>query len=77
MSKCFQCRKNGKSLYGYMVCDSCKSKLRLFTDESIRRINESQDLAKEMNRRLEILDNDYIKKRIKILHILDRLKHIK
>jgi len=63
-------------MYGYNICDSCKSKLGLFTDETIRKhisaykkSSKYNSYEEEINDRLILLENDYIKKRIKLLHI--------
>lgn len=71
MKKCFNCGQNGKDLYGYIICDSCKSNLRLFTNDTIQRYytESPENFPKEIQRRLAYLDTDYIKKRIKLLHI--------
>ena len=75
-------------LYGYTVCPACKIKLGLFQDKTIQRHNSTFAKAKENNpgrpsyeeevrNRLIHLDKDYISKRIKLLHIQDRLQHLK
>ncbi len=76
MEKCFNCGKNGKQLHGYMICDSCKSKLRLFTNATIKKYysENPEDFSTEIQRRLDFLDKDYIKKRIKLLHVQEQLK---
>ena len=75
---CFQCKKNGQNIYGYIICDSCKSKLRFFTDKTIKKYNSKNPnkFSKEIQERLDYLDKDYIKKRIKLLHIQKQLKNI-
>ncbi len=62
-------------MYGYTICDSCKSKLGLFRDETIKRYGKN--LGKEVERRLDLLERDYKKKRIKLLYIKERLKRIR
>lgn len=76
MKTCFNCGKNGIDLYGYTICDPCKTKLRLFTPEIIKKYNSKnlEGFSKEIERRLDYLDKEYVKKRIKLLHILDQLK---
>ncbi|KMY67055.1 hypothetical protein AAU61_14040 [Desulfocarbo indianensis] len=78
---CFQCGRKGADLFGYCVCDSCKAKLGLFTDATIKRHiakyeTQGKSYAEEINNRLHILDEDYIKKKIKLLHVRERLQHI-
>jgi len=70
--QCFDCGKNGTKMYNYIICDSCKSKLRLFTDKTIKKYN-SKTFSEEIQKRLDKLDKDYIKKRIKLLHIKEQL----
>lgn len=74
--KCFNCGKKGKDKYGYIICDSCKSKLRLFSNDTIKRYNAEspEGFSKEIQKRLDFLNKDYIKKRIKLLHIQEQLK---
>lgn len=79
MEACFDCGKNTKDLlYGYYICDSCKSKLRLFKKDTIKKHNtvNPENFSKEIQRRLNFLDKDYIKKRIKLLHVQEQLKNL-
>ncbi len=74
---CFQCGKKGSNMYGYTICDSCKSELRLFTDKTIKKyVSDNPSFDKEIAERLVILDKDYIRKKIKLLHVQERRKHI-
>ena len=87
---CFKCGKSARSnleLFGYPVCAECKSKLGLYKDETIRKqISAFEKSAKknpkkisfeqEMRHRLEFIEKDYISKKIKLLHVLERLEHI-
>ena len=83
--KCFNCASDvGSLLYGIPICNSCKSDLRLFTDDTIirqeREYKGSDKYASyqdEVSDRLKLLEMDYLKKRIKLLHILDRLDNLK
>jgi len=76
MEKCFNCGNNGEGLYGYFICDACKSKLRLFTDSTIKKYYDKspENYSKDIQRRLDFVDKDYIKKRIKLLHIQEQIK---
>jgi len=76
---CFNCEKKGVNMYGFSVCESCKSKLKLFTDETIKKYNSKnpKKFSKEIQERLNFLEKGYIKKKIKLLYVLDRLKNIK
>lgn len=79
---CFQCGKEGEKLFGYTICGTCKARLGLFTDETIRkhvslyRSTKKHSYEEEIERRLVLMEKDYIKKRIKLLHIRERLKHV-
>jgi hypothetical protein len=75
---CFNCGKKGTNIYGYTICDSCKSKLKLFSDETIKKhyLKNPEKFSKEIQRRLGFIDKDYIKKRIKLLHVQEQLKHL-
>ena len=76
---CFNCGKETtNNLYNYPICDSCKSKLKLFSDETIKKyyLKDPEKFSKEIQRRLEFIDKDYIKKRIKLLHVQEQLKHL-
>lgn len=75
---CFLCNNNGIYYHGYFICNSCKSKLKLFTDASIRKyISRNPSFEKEITKRLDYLDMDYIKKRIKLLNIKERINIVK
>ena len=83
--KCFNCESNADAqLYGIPICNSCESDLRLFTDDTIirqkREYKGSDNYASyqdEISGRLILLERDYLKKRIKLLHILERLDNLK
>ncbi len=78
---CFQCGRIGKDLCGITVCDSCKSRLGLFTDETIKKHislykAKGRSYEEEIARRLDFIEKDFIKKKIKLLHIQERLKEL-
>ena len=78
---CFQCGRPGKDLCGFTICDSCKSRLSLFTDETIKKhialyTAKGRSYEAEIARRLDFIEKDYIKKKIKLLHIQERLKEL-
>ena len=76
---CFNCGKETtNNLYNYPICDFCKSKLKLFSDETIKKhyLKNPEKFSKEIQRRLGFIDKDYIKKRIKLLHVQEQLKHL-
>ncbi len=78
MKKCFNCGEKGTKFYGYFICDPCKSNLRLFTDKTIQKYNTKnpKKFSKEIQDRLVLLEKDYIKKKIKLLHTQEQLKLI-
>lgn len=79
--KCFNCSsETGNILYGVAICKSCVTDLRLFTDDTIARQDAEyrpsekyNSLKAEVIDRLVIMEKDYLKKRLKLLHMLDRL----
>ncbi len=82
IDSCILCGEDGTDLYGYIICDTCKKKLKLIKDETIKKHRAMYDLKKdhsyhdEIENRLDLLEKDHIQKKIKLLHIQDRLKHI-
>ena len=70
MPKCFNCDSNGEEFYGYFICENCKTNLKLFTDFKIMKYiadyNEEKDrtFKEEMEYRLDLVERDYIKKKI-------------
>ena len=76
--KCFQCGEPGEEMYGFIICPLCKSKLGLFTDDTIKKHidiyskNKEISYHEEIQKRLLFIENDFIKKKIKLLHILER-----
>ena len=92
LNECFKCHERDPEflikLYGYTVCKLCKSGLGLLQDKTIKKHqNNSERKAllsdvdvplfhEEVQMRLNKMDRDYIGKRIKLLHILDRLDKI-
>lgn len=77
--ECFNCKKKStENIYGYPICNSCKSKLKLFSEDTIKKyyLKNPEKFSKEIQRRLEFIENDYIKKKIKLLHVKEQLKNI-
>ncbi len=88
---CFRCGETEKAslndMYNYVVCNACVTKLGLYHDETIKKHMASFQRAKDMNpeklsyeeevnHRLIAMEKDYISKRIKLLHIRERLKNL-
>ena len=80
---CFQCGNQGQSFYGYTICDSCKTNLRLFTDKKIKQYitlfdtsAKKQPYKDEIKYKLDFIEKDYIKKKIILSHILDRIEQL-
>ena len=71
------------NLYGYYFCDRCQSKLGLHSDKTILKNADSYDQSKpisyedEVIRRLQFMEKDFVKKRVKLLHILERLGELR
>ena len=78
---CSQCEATGKleNLYGFYFCARCESKLGLYTDKTI--LKNAQKFAaanptsceEEVVRRLQRMERDFVKTKVKLLHILERL----
>ena len=76
-NKCFNCNNNGAELYGFIICDSCKKELRLFTDKTIEKHIKKythKGYEKDVKEKLSLLENVYLKKKIKLLDILTKLE---
>ena len=89
--RCFSCGSTNqsqiKSLYGYNVCDSCEPTLGLYKDNTIRKhiasyeknreaVPENPTYAQEVDYRVEAMEEFYIRRRLKLLHIQSRLKEL-
>ena len=73
---CYNCGKGtAKELYNYPICDSCKSKLKLFTAATIKKYydKDPEGFSKEIQRRLDFIEIDYINKKIKLLSVKEKL----
>lgn len=73
---CYNCGKaTAKELYNYPICDSCKSKLKLFTEATINKYysKNPEEFSKEIQRRLDFIEIDYINKKIKLLHVKEKI----
>lgn len=78
------CNNADADLHDYAICSDCKSKLGLLHDGTIRRHisayrraqerdPDNPSYEEEIRSRLARLEKDYISKRIKLLHVLERL----
>ncbi|MCA9385863.1 hypothetical protein KC717_04405 [Candidatus Dojkabacteria bacterium] len=70
-----------RHLFDFNVCDDCIAGLRLFTEDTVVRLSkeftptqESKDYKEEIERRLKILDQEYIKKKIKLEDIRSKIE---
>ena len=80
---CFDCNsKDTIDLYGYKICKSCKSKLLMYKDETIKKwiaefkpTAEYKTLSDQIAAKLDLGEKKYIKQKIKLLGIQDRLKN--
>lgn len=90
-NSCYKCGEKRASelqnMFGYMICNKCKSKMGLFQDKTIKKYVSSfaeakkidpkqPSFAEEMSKRLTMIEKDYISKKIKLLFIQERLKEI-
>ncbi len=76
-NSCFSCNEKGDEFHGYIICNSCKKKLRLFTDETVRKYVmkfTKSKYEKEIRNKLISLEKNTIKQKIKLLDILTKLE---
>lgn len=81
---CCQCEATGPvdRVYGFDFCSLCRSQLGLHTDKTIQKnaslYRQAKSVAYEVEvlNRLHSMEKDYIKKRVKLLHILARLDEL-
>lgn len=83
--KCFNCgAETSNQRYEITICPACEQDLRLFTDATIARQKAEYKTSEkyaaygdEIADRLVFLEKDYLKKKIKLLHVLEWLEHLK
>jgi hypothetical protein len=85
---CYKCHEpTNNQLHGYFVCPDCITALALHQDNTIQRNRDKyrkmkqndmfqRDYIEDVNFRLKRLEEDYISKRIKLLHIKERLEQM-
>ncbi len=81
---CCQCESHAKLVnrYGYLFCSRCESSLALHSDKTILKNAQSYQESKptsyedEVVRRLEKMDRDFARTKVKLLHILERLAEL-
>jgi hypothetical protein len=59
---CFNCGKETtNNLYNYPICDFCKSKLKLFSDKTIKKyyLKDPKKFSKEIDRRLDFIEKEF------------------
>lgn len=79
MQNCFNCEKTtSENMYGYPICNSCKSRLKLFSEETIKKhyLENPERFSQEIQRRLDYIEKDYLKKKIKLLQAQEQLKNL-
>ncbi|MGB0429506.1 MAG: hypothetical protein ACPGLV_03465 [Bacteroidia bacterium] len=71
-------------LFGYTVCEACVKDLGLFTDKTIKKHRDRHDADPELRNyedeiefRLDYIEKYYISSKIKLLHLKERLEHLK
>jgi hypothetical protein len=80
---CVVCGENGKEYLGYIICNKCLSKLKLLSDEKIKKylavnkLKNGRSFEEEIKFRLILIEKDYIKKKIKLLHVMERIREMK
>jgi hypothetical protein len=80
---CCQCSRssNTANIYGYVFCDRCTAKLGLHSDKTILKNSDKYDgdhasYEEEVVHRIEAMEKSYIKTKIKLMHILERLAEL-
>jgi hypothetical protein len=76
---CYNCGKaTAKEMFNYPICDSCKSKLKFFTEATIKKhyFKNPEEFSKEIQRRLDYIEKDYINKKIKLLYVQEQLRSL-
>ena len=82
---CCQCEAGDRlvSLYGYTFCERCEAKLGLHSDKTILKNADAFDRSKpisyeaEVVNRLQAMEKNFAKTRVKLLHILERLAELR
>lgn len=77
---CFRCHKkeNLNKLYDFSICNTCKQELTLMTNETIKKhLQNNPSFKKEAQSKLDILETEYARKKIKLLHILEKIESFK
>lgn len=84
--KCFNCSstENVEILHGYPICAKCKPKLVFFTEATVKKyVKEyqsspyTQSYEEEINQRLEEVEKKYIKAKMKLLDIKEKIEGLK
>ncbi len=83
-TRCCQCESSNQvdGLYGYPFCRRCQTQLNLFTDATISKHVSLYEASKpnsyeaEVLARLQAIEKNFGKQKVKLLHILDRLSEL-
>ncbi len=72
---CVLCGEStNNELSGFLICSKCKSTVGLMSEETFQKhCLDRSAFKKEAQEKLEILEKDYARKKIKLLDILKRL----
>jgi hypothetical protein len=75
---CFDCGRFTEGVvFDFPVCPPCEAKLRLMTVSTVERHRFGKvDFEAEVQTKLGGLEQDYVRKKIKLLHILDVLRRM-
>lgn len=78
MKNCYNCGKaTNNTLFGIAVCLECGSKLKLMTEETVKKhCEDNSSFEKEALTKLAYLEKDYSRKKIELLHILEHIKKL-
>ena len=61
--------------YGFPICSECKSQIGLMSEATFQKHYQHRAaFEKEAREKLHILEKDYVRKKIKLMDILNRLE---
>ncbi len=79
---CVNCGNDLKGVSSLPVCEECRMKISFLTDDTIRkhielfRHAQKTSYKEEIQRRLTLVEKEYIVKKLKLLHVLKRVEVI-
>lgn len=78
MSNCLKCAPTYDSSKAPTLCKSCRESIRLLSDHSIlKHLNNKKDYPKEVEEKLHELELIYLRRKLQLLHIKERLQELR